>query len=38
MEPQFPYNSLVKIEEIIGESAIVSQLRSAEPVVDPTSR
>ncbi len=33
-----PYNSLVKIEEIIGESAIVSQLRSAEPVVDPTSR
>jgi membrane protein implicated in regulation of membrane protease activity len=30
-----PYNSLVKIEEIIGESAIVSPLGSPPPVADP---
>ena len=33
-----PYPSLVKIEEIIGDSAIVSLLGSSQPVGDPNHR
>jgi membrane protein implicated in regulation of membrane protease activity len=33
-----PYHSLVKIEEIIGDSAIVSPLGSPQPVADPNHR
>lgn len=33
-----PLNSLVKIEEIVGESAIVNPMGSPQPVADPTQR
>lgn len=33
-----PYHSLVKIEEIIGESAIVSPIDGAKPVADTTKK
>jgi hypothetical protein len=33
-----PYNALVKIEEIVGESAIVSPVGSSQPVADPIQK